>query len=308
MTSPPVRGLLCIGAVLAVLPLITLPAQTLPLALSAQVESSGDSLPDAPSASLFQQNTSKPLANPETTSPPQAVPPPNETDAERKARERAQAERDVKAEEKQRIGGVVPNFNVVLGGQALPLTPREKFDLAFHTIIDPYTIAIAGVAGGYGEVTDDHTGYGHGPAGYFKRAGAAYADSADGTLIGNAILPVILHQDPRYFRKGTGTIKSRIIYSALTTVICRSDAGKRQFNTSNVLGNLISGAISNAYYPANERGVGLTIENGLIVTLEGMLGAQILEFSPDVIDKIRRHRQAKRDATAAAQTSTSANP
>lgn len=243
-------------------------------------------LPDAPSPSTQPQ--------PQTES--------QETPEQRKARERAEAEREVKAEEKQRIGGVIPNFNVVLSGTAVPLTPKEKFDLAFHSVIDPYTIGLAViVGGGFGELDDDHTGYNHGPAGFFKRVGASYADNADGTMIGNAVLPVLLKQDPRYFRKGTGTIKSRIVYSALTAFICRSDSGHRQFNTSNVLGNFISGAISNAYYPASERGVSLTISNASTVTLEGMIGAQLLEFSPDVTDKLKRHRQAKRDAKAAAQ-------
>ena len=242
-------------------------------------------LPDAPVPSSQQQ--------------PQAAP--QETPEQRKAREREEAEREVKAEEKQRIGGVIPNFNVVLSGNAVPLTPKQKFDLAFHSVIDPYTIGLAFVVGGgFGELDDDHTGYNHGPAGFFKRVGASYADNADGTLIGNALLPVLLKQDPRYFRKGSGSIKSRVLYSASTAFICHSDSGHRQFNTSNVLGNFISGAISNAYYPSQERGVSLTISNASIVTLEGMIGAQLLEFSPDLTDKYKRHRQAKRDAKAAA--------
>lgn len=231
----------------------------------------------------------------------QSQPPAGETPEQRKAREREEAEREVKAEEKQRIGGVIPDFNVVLNGNAVPLTPKQKFDLAFHSVIDPYTVGLAViVGGGFGELQDDHTGYGHGPAGFFKRVGASYADTADGTLVGNALLPVLLKQDPRYFRKGTGSVSSRVVYSALTAFICHSDSGHRQFNTSNVLGNFISGAISNAYYPSDERGVSLTISNASVVTLEGMVGAQLLEFSPDVTDKIKRHRQRKLDAKAQA--------
>ncbi len=204
--------------------------------------------------------------------------PQNETDAQRKAREareeHEEAEREVKAQEKQRGVGVLPLFNVVISGPAVPLTPAQKFNLSFHTIIDPYTIGLAFiVGGGFGELTDSHTGYGHGPSGFFKRVGASYADNIDGNLIGNALLPILLHQDPRYFRKGSGSVKSRILYSALTSFICHGDNGKTQFNTSNVAGNFISGAISNLYYPANERGVGLTLENGLVVTLEGMAGS-----------------------------------
>ena len=252
-------------------------------------------LPDAPSYSNSWQQPSK-VPSVATQAPA------NETEAQRKAREqREEAEREVKLQEKQRVGGVMPEFNVVMNGHAVPLTAKQKFDLSFHTIIDPYTFALAIVfGGGLGELEDSHTGYGHGPAGLGKRIGASYADNVDGNLIGNALLPVILHQDPRYFRKGEGTVKSRVIYSALTTFICQGDNGKKQFNVSNVAGNFISGAISNAYYPQDERGVGLTIDNAVFVTLEGMLGAQILEFSPDITEKIHRHNQRKRDAKAAA--------
>jgi hypothetical protein len=243
--------------------------------------------------------------------PAQQVPPPaNETPEQKKAREEA-AEAQIKKEEKQRAAGVLPLFNVVISGQTVPLTPAQKFDLSFHTIIDPYTFGLAVVfGGGLGELEDSHQGYGHGPSGLFKRIGASYADNAIGNLIGNAALPVVLHQDPRYYRKGTGSIKSRIIYSALTTFICYGDNGHKQFNTSNVLGNYISGAISNAYYPSDERGVALTLENGSLVTAEGMLGAQLLEFSPDFSAYLGRvkARKAARKAAAAAAANRAATP
>jgi hypothetical protein len=198
---------------------------------------------------------------------------------------------------------------VVISGQTVPLTAKQKFDLSFHTIIDPYTFGLAVVfGGGLGELEDSHTGYGHGPSGLFKRIGASYADNAIGNVIGNATLPVLLHQDPRYYRKGTGSVKSRIIYSALTTFICFGDNGHRQFNTSNVLGNFISGAISNAYYPSNERGVGLTLENGSLVTAEGMLGAQLLEFSPDYSQYMARRKARKLAAKAAAAAAANPSP
>ena len=255
-------------------------------------------LPDDPSSSWAQAAAP---AQQGTTVPA------NETDAQRKERERREeAEREVKAEEKQRAGGVLPLFNVVISGQAVPLTPKQKFEISFHTIIDPYTVALAVVfGGGLGELEDSHTGYHHGPEGLFKRIGASYADNAIGNVIGNAALPVVLHQDPRYYRKGEGSIKSRVLYSALTTFICYGDNGRKQFNTSNVLGNFISGAISNAYYPSDERGVALTLENGALVTGEGMLGAQLLEFSPDFTAYMQRRRQrklARRAAAAAAQS------
>jgi len=143
-----------------------------------------------------------------------------------------------------------------MGGKAVALTPGEKWRLAAHSAIDPFYIGWAFViGGGWGEIEDSNKGYGWGDAGYFKRVGANYADNVNGAIIGNALLPSILHQDPRYFRLGIGSFKKRFIHAALSTVICHGDNGKNQPNVSNVLGNYISGAISNAYYPADQRGL-----------------------------------------------------
>jgi hypothetical protein len=104
----------------------------------------------------------------------------------------------------------------------------------------------------------------------------------------------VLHQDPRYFRLGKGKFIHRFLYAARSTVICHGDNGKNQPNVSNVLGNFISGAISNAYYPASERGFSLTMQNGAYVTLYGAVGGQILEFGPDLARLI--HRKKNRSA------------
>jgi hypothetical protein len=252
------------------------------IAAPAPVSSSSLSdLPDAPSAELQ-----------EAQQPP--APPPNETDEQRKERERLEGEEQVRRQEHQRNFGVIPNFNTVIGGKVLPLTRKEKLDVVFHTIRDPYTFALAGVVAGLGELNPPNQGYGWGPSGYGYRYGTAYADNVDGAFLGNAILPILLHQDPRYFRKGTGPIKSRILYSALSTVLCRGDNGNRQVNFSNILGNMIAGGISNIYYPHEQRGYGLIFSNGLTVTAEGAVGAQLLEFAPDISAAMHRRAERKR--------------
>ena len=220
----------------------------------------------------------------------------NETDTERKRRERREeGEREVRKEERQRVGGVLPLFNVVISGQTVPLTPKQKFDLSWRTIIDPYTIGLAVVAGGaLGEIEDSHTGYEHGAEGLFKRIGASYADNAIGNVIGNAVLPVLLRQDPRYYRKGEGPMLKRVFYSAKTTFICYGDNGKTQFNFSNILGNFIAGGLSNVYYPSDERGFELTVQSATAVTLEGMIGGQLLEFSPDLNNYLHQRRDRHR--------------
>jgi len=252
-----------------------LPSST---AFAQSMEISVAVLPDAPSALLLQSQSS-------TATPVQQATP--QTEEQRKA----EANTELKQEEQQRLLGIVPNFNVVLNGKAAPLTAKQKFSLMLHGVKDPYYFGIAFISAGYSEINDSHTGFGWGPAGFFKRAGASYADNADGAFWGNAVLPALLHQDPRYFRQGTGSIKSRFIHAALSTVLCHGDNGKSQFNFSNVAGNFIAGGISNLYYPANERGVGLTLENGAEVTLFGALGGQVLEFGPDAVNHLFHHKK-----------------
>src|SRR5580698_1183712 len=96
-------------------------------------------------------------------------------------------------------------------------------------------------------------GYGQGAQGYAKRFGASYTDGFVGTFLADAVLPSVLHQDPRYFYRGTGSIRSRALYAMASAVICKGDNGRWQPNYSNVLGNLAAAGISNAYYPASNR-------------------------------------------------------
>jgi hypothetical protein len=281
----------------------SLPQPTLTI-LSQPVESAALALPDAPEPQNSDPAASTSSSSPQgvpasTATPPAAAPAAAPGSGDAKQQQHSESERELKQEEQQRLLGVVPNFNVVMNGQATPLTGGQKWNLALHDVVDPFYFGWAfAVGGGYSELVDSNSGYGWGPSGYFKRVGANYADNVNGALIGNALLPQLLHQDPRYFRKGTGSIKGRIWAAALSTVVCKGDNGKTQFNVSNVLGNYISGAISNAYYPANQRGVGLTLENGSEVTLFGALGGQFYEFAPDLI-RIVFHRHPKNDPAAA---------
>jgi hypothetical protein len=175
------------------------------------------------------------------------------------------AEAQIKEQEKQRALGFIPNFYVTYVPNAAPLAPKQKFELAWKSMVDPVTFGITGAVAGIEQATNQYSGFGQGMQGYAKRFGAAYADMATGTLIGGAILPSLLKQDPRYFYRGTGSTKSRILYAVANSVICKGDNGKWQANYSGILGGLAAGGISNLYYPAQDRnGVGLTFENALI--------------------------------------------
>lgn len=251
-------------------------------------------LPDAP---LLQPDAGLQNSSSQSTSPVELQQNPLTEEQKKKV-----SEDQLQQELHQRMAGVVPNFNAVLSGTALPLSPRQKMRAAFRSAVDPYQFGLAFITSSYGQVTDSHSsidadgfrhGYGQGLAGFGKRYGASYTDQFTGAILGNGFFPALLHQDSRYYRMGTGSFAKRFFYSLSTTVVCRGDSGKRQPNYSNILGNLASGGISNLYYPQADRGFGLTIEQGLVVTAEGSFGALLIEFYPDIRKHLhKRHTPA----------------
>ena len=187
------------------------------------------------------------------------------------------AQQQVEEEEKQRVLGFIPNFYVTYDPHPAPLSSKQKFALAWKTTVDPVSFVLIGVIAGIQQSQDQFSGYGQGAAGYGKRYGASYANLVSGTFIGSAILPSLLKQDPRYFYKGTGSKRSRILYAIATSVICKGDNGRWQPNYSSIGGNLAAGAISNLYYPEKDRdGVGLTFEGGAI-GIGATAGANLIE-------------------------------
>jgi hypothetical protein len=227
------------------------------------------------------------------------VPPQDETPEQRKAR----AEAELKAEESQRMAGIVPNFMAVNNGKALPITPGQKFQLFFKGAFDSYQFVLAGIDAGIGQAENSDEGYHQGLKGFARRYGANYGDNFDGNFWGNAVLPSLLHQDPRYFRMGHGTILHRALYSISTTFRTRGDNGNWEPAYSNIFGNLIGAAISNVYYPDypdNERGLYPTLRRGLSVTSQGTIGGLLEEFYPDISDKYKRHRARKQAEKVAA--------
>lgn len=226
-------------------------------------------LPDAPAAAV------------------QAAPPQNTQQTNAEEVQRQKAEEQIKEQEHQRTVGIIPAFNVTYHADAVSLSSAQKFRLQFRADTDPYVFGLAMFVAGIGEVKDSNRGFGWGPAGYAKRTAAAYGDNVIGHTFGNAILPSLLHQDPRYFRLGHGTIGRRILNPLEGAVVSRHDyTGKREPNYSNVLGNLIGGAISNLYYPAkNGNEAAHTFRIGLTVAIEGALGSELQEFWPDISRK-----------------------
>jgi hypothetical protein len=171
------------------------------------------------------------------------------------------AEEQIKIQEKQRVLGVIPNFYVSYIPDAAPLDAKQKFELASKLTVDPVTIGLTGAVAGVQQEQNNFRGFGQGAEGYGKRFGASYADIVTSTFIGSAMLPSLLKQDPRYFYKGTGSTRSRILHAMANAVICKGDNGHWQPNYSGILGSLAAGAIANLYYPNNSRnGAALTFE------------------------------------------------
>ncbi len=232
----------------------------------------------APGSTSAPSGQEPPAAAQGSSSSQAPAPPPG---AEKSQHDKA--EEQIKEQEKQRVLGIVPSFNISYRRDAVSLTAGQKMKLAFRSVTDPVAFATPFVVAGFHEAMDDDTGFGWGIKGYGKRSGAAYLDAFDGGMIGNGILPSILHQDPRYFRLGHGAISHRLFYAVATSFICKHDnTGKWEPNYSNVLGNIASGGISNLYYPSSNSGFGQTISNGMIVTAEGTIGSVFQEFWPDV--------------------------
>ena len=175
----------------------------------------------------------------------------------------------------QRVWGVFPNFYSSYDWQAPPMKPKQKFQLAFRSMIDP--MAFAGAAGiaGAEQYYNIFPAYGGGTAGYFKRFGAAYTNDFSARMLSSGLFATIFHEDPRYFYKGTGSMQSRTMYAISCAFVARNDEGRWRPNYSHVLGVFAAAGLSNLYYPSENRGLSLTLANGAIETA-GYAGTNII--------------------------------
>jgi len=163
-------------------------------------------------------------------------------------------------QENQRVFGVIPNFYVSYAKHPAPLTAKMKFKLALKVSVDPITVAGVLIVSGAKQAANSPN-YGQGWGAFGERVGAVSADGFTDIMIGGAILPSLLHQDPRYFYDGQGSIPSRTAHAMSSPFVARGDNGKPQPNYSTLGGILASAAIANAYYPSANRGAQLTFEN-----------------------------------------------
>jgi len=201
------------------------------------------------------------------------------------------AEVQIKDQEKQRVLGIIPNFYVSYVPDAVALTSKQKFELAWKSSVDPFTFVAVGAVAGAAQAGDEFSGYGQGAQGYAKRYGASYGDVVIGTFLGSAMLPSLLKQDPRYFYKGTGSTRSRILYALASPVICKGDNGRWQANYSYVLGSFAAAGIANFYYPSSYRnGAGLVLGAALTRLGESAVAGIFQEF---IVRKLTRNDPAR---------------
>jgi hypothetical protein len=189
------------------------------------------------------------------------------------------AEQQIREEEQQRVFGIVPNFYVSFTPDAAPLNPRQKFRLSWKARTDPMQFAFVAAVAAVQQSRGDYAGFGDGVAGYAKRYAAAYAAGWTSTMMTRVVMPSVFRQDPRYFYKGTGRIRSRLAYALSRSVTRKGDNGRWQPNYSGILGSLSSGVVSNFYYPEEDRrGVRLTLENTALGIAGSAVGYITQEF------------------------------
>lgn len=257
------------------------------LAAPVVAQTSATSTPDV--ATPQSQTTPAPTDQPSQTSQPEATPATSEPLPQAPQPQAAQepprktAQEILDEEKKQRMLGVVPIYGMTNYNYAPALTTGQKFDLMSRAYITVFPYLAAAFQAGLSQASNSFEGYGQGGAGYGKRFGSALADGADSAFFSNFFYPWLFKQDPRYFRLGEGTKKQRIWSCFRQEFVTKKDSDRSPvFSYSNVLGALTAGSISNAYYPPEERGFGLTMSRTAISFGWGIVGDFVLEFWPDI--------------------------
>jgi hypothetical protein len=178
--------------------------------------------------------------------------------------------------------GVLPNYRTT--EESFPfqrISALQKFTIATKDSIDGPSFILAGFFSGIAQLNNTNPSFGQGLKGYAHRYGTGLLDQDLGNYMTEAILPSLLHEDPRYFRKGTGSAKSRIFYAATRVFVTKTDGGEKTFNFAEVLGNGTVASLGNAYYP-DERGFGSTMQRMFTQIGTDAISQVLKEFWPDV--------------------------
>ncbi len=225
---------------------------------------------------------------------PGLVPPPPtaQTTSTNDGSAQSQPPPDPNIPQNDRILWTLPNYLTVENASSLPaLTTGQKFKLVAKDTFDPVVFAFIGLEAAVNQASNTDPTFGQGFKGYAKRYGLAYTDNALGDFMTSAAFPAALHQDPRFYQMGKGGFFHRAWYAGTRVLVTRSDVGIAQFNLSEILGNGMAAAISNAYHPGPRT---LSSNINIWVTQIGWdaLSYEMKEFWPDVHHfLVRQHHQ-----------------
>jgi hypothetical protein len=193
----------------------------------------------------------------------------------------------------KRILGIIPNYRTAPTlREYTPISSREKFKLATQDSFDRGAFALGAIFGAQGQLTNSSPSFGQGASGFARYFATSYSDFVIGDYMTEAIYPTLLHQDPRYFRRGSGSGWSRLGSAVGQIFWTRTDSGKKQINFPEILGNSTAVAISNAYYPDNRNASDAATRLVLQISID--MTANILkEFSPELNRLVPRKHRAK---------------
>jgi hypothetical protein len=194
-------------------------------------------------------------------------------------------------EKPPRIFWIIPTYKVTESKTPTVLTPHQKLRIVVNDLTDPYTVGYTAFMSGIAQANNDMPGYGQGTQGYFKRFGAAYADQASTGFFGAFLFPTLLHQDPRYYRQGSGPVKQRFAHALIRPVVTYNDSDGKAFNWSGLLGSLAASGLANSYYPEEDRGVGKTFSRFAMGIPYSVIDHLVDEFGPDLERKFFKKKK-----------------
>jgi hypothetical protein len=217
------------------------------------------------------------------------------------------ATEEIKEQEHQRVLGFIPNFYVSYRPDAAPLTTKLKYRLAWKSTTDPISIGGVAFLAGLQQAGDKYSEFGQGAQGYAKRFGAAYGGVFASTFLSGAVFSSLFKQDPRYFYRGTGSTKKRILYAISNSVWCKGDNGRWQVNYSNVAGVVSGAALVSTYYPSQNQGMDI-LQNSLIRMGESSLAGIVQEFVLRKLTKVSHRQESSVTSEQAASVDSPSTP
>jgi hypothetical protein len=188
-----------------------------------------------------------------------------------------------------RIFGVLPNYTTIEGARKIaPVSTKEKFHMAAEDAFDKPVFPFVAFTSWLSGVQGEESSWGNGPKAYAKRYATTFTDDVTATFMTTAVMPTILHQDPRYFQLGEGKTLHRAEYAATRSFVTFGRSGQSQFNYSDVTGNFIAAGAANLYHPAEDRSLTDTTLRWGTQMMWDVLSSELKEFWPDIRQKLHR--------------------